>query len=316
MIRRPRSRLLAFTIILPVLAMLLATTAIAAPKKPYATDITPDTVLAGGCVSYTVFIENQTKTQGLGSANYTLDSDFMIGRSTDCPVALGTDTGSIGLDPLNDHVIQLRDLALAPATATGPGGRVTFTFSAETSCPPGTSPYVNDVNAKQSNNYSGDPGNDMSKSGTPFDVDVAVGGTCSDDPQTALDAGGTSGSSYSVVSNGTGSGRLVIAVNYDAPPDCANYTEHTDTVTVDLLYNNTDTKTVTLIFNNVNNEPKNSFRFCLDADGAGPNAPFLVPDCASTVPANDPPCLLSVDQAKKVITMKVLLDPGDPPGKG
>jgi hypothetical protein len=93
------------------------------------------------------------------------------------------------------------------------------------------------------------------------------------------------------------------------------YAAHTDTVTVDLLYNTADTKTLSLVFKNVNNEPKNSFRFCLDAapiDGVGE----LVPSCADTEPADTPPCLLSVDQTKKVITMKVLLPIGDPPGRG
>jgi len=301
---RPRSRLLAFAIVLPVLAMLLAATAVAAPKKPYATDISPDSVLAGGCVTYTVMIQNQTNTQQLGSANYTLDSDFGLGIDPSCTVDL---TWSIGTASLNGHVIELRNLALAT------GASVTFTFRAVTSCPPGTSPYVNAVNAKQANNYSGDAGNDMSRTGTPFDLNVDVAGTCSDTPQTPVGSSGTGGASYDVVSNGTGTGRLVLAVGYETVT-CEGYPGHTDTVTVDLLFNTTDTKTLTLVFNNTNNEPKNTFRFCLGPAGGGEGT--LLPNCSDTTPVDDPPCVISVDQTKKVITMKVLLDAGDPPGKG
>ena len=297
---RVRRKLATVLVAFPLVLLLAATSASATPSKPYATGISPDAVLAGTCATYTVYLENQTRTQQLGSANYTLDSDFVVG-SASCPVSVTTDRGNA--TPVG-HVIQLRDLALPP------GERVAFSFAAATTCPPAATPYVNDVIAKQANNYSGDPGNDLTKDGTPFDLTVDVAGTCSDDPTTPLPLGGTSGSSYSLVSNGTGSGRLVLAVNFDSV-DCADYTEHTDTVTVDLLFNTSDTKTLTLTFNNVNNEPKSSFRFCLDpADGEA----YLIPGCAKTVPS--PPCLLSVDQTKKIITMKVLLPSGDPPGRG
>ena len=76
-----------------------------------------------------------------------------------------------------------------------------------TSCPPGTSPYSNSVIAKQANNYSGDPGNNMT-AGTNFDTSVEVVGTCSDDvATTALSQTGLNGS-YTLVSNGEANGRL------------------------------------------------------------------------------------------------------------
>jgi hypothetical protein len=331
---RPRSRLLAFAIVLPVLAMLLATTAVAAPKKPYATDISPDTVLAGRCTAYTVWIENKTTTQQLGSANYTLDPRFgglscQLVAGTPFPPTITSNTsggqGTISVDSTN-HVLQLRDLALASPVGDTPGGRVTFTFSAMTSCPPGTSPYKNSVIAKQANNYSGDPGNNMTPD-DPFDTWVDVVGTCSDGSDghapAAITQPGTddevySDVSYSLVSNGTANGRLILAAGYQFV-DCLDYVEHTDTVTADLVFNTTDTKTLTLIFNNVNDEPKSAFRFCYDPDEDGPAPPALAPNCQNKDPdstQNVPPCVLDVTEKNHKITMKVLLKAGDLKGRG
>jgi len=319
-----RARLVTLLAAIPLVAMLLASTVVAAPKKPYATDILPDTVLAGRCTAYIVYIENKTATQQLGSANYTLDADFDVNATGDCQLEpsiteiTSGGPGSIQADPTNDHVIQLRDLALAAATATADGGRVTFTFRAMSSCPPGTSPYVNGVVAKQSNNFSGDPGNNMTK-GEPFDTDVAVAGTCSDnDALTPLNQTGSLGS-YSLVSNGHSNGRLILAAGY-LDIDCAGYTEHTDTVTADLVFNTTDTKTLTLIFNNVNDEPKSAFKFCFDPDEDGTAfGPTLALDCQNkdpNSPLNVPVCVLDVTEKNHKITMKVLLQAGDLRGKG
>ena len=133
-----------------------------------------------------------------------------------------------------------------------------------TSCPPGTSPYKNSVIAKQANNYSGDPGNNMTPDPDgPFDTWVDVAGTCSGSDDTApteLTQTGSLGS-YSLVSNGEANGRLILASGYQTV-DCADYVEHTDTVTADLVFNTTDTKTLTLVFINVNDELKSAFQFC------------------------------------------------------
>jgi hypothetical protein len=316
---RPRSRLLVFAIALPLLATLLAATAMAAPKnKPYATDISPDSVLAGTCVNYTGVLENQTKTQQLGSANYTLDSRFEVG-TPDCPfdgtISGGGPLASLNPDSTDPNVLLLRDLELAPDPAciptTIPGAcpGVTFTFHAATQCPPNGSTYDNEVTAKQSNNFSGDTGNDLSQNGSFFDLNVSIVGTCSDDgsvdPQT-----GPKGS-YSVETSGTG--RLILAVYGDI--SCDGYTAHTDTVTVQLLYS-TNTKTLTMTFTNVNNEPKNSFRICWDPDEDGPAVAYLLPACDSTDPVNTPPCMLPVEQTKKMITLKALLPANDGRARG
>jgi len=326
--KRPtRARFAVILIALPLVAMLLATTAVAAAKKPYAATLEPGGVLAGRCFLYTASLQNQTKTQQLGSANYTLDPRFDVNATDagDCqldPAFLSISSGgaspSIQADPNNDHVLQLRDLALAPPTSTAEGGKVTFTFSAMTSCPPGTSPYVNSVIAKQANNYSGDPGNNMTP-GTPYDTSVDVAGTCTDDEATtALSQTGLKGT-YTLVSNGEANGRLILAAGYQTV-DCAGYDEHTDTVTADLVFNTTDTKTLTLIFNNVNNELKSAFKFCYDPDEDGTTfGPTLAPNCTNKDPnsaQNTPICVLDVTEKNHKITMKVLLQAGDLKGRG
>jgi hypothetical protein len=112
----------------------------AAPKqgKEYALDVAPLTEYGGVTDgAYTVTITNNTGTQQVGSANVTVPSAIAITNRNGIP---GT-----------GQILELRNLAL-PA-----GASVTVTIGVRMPCVAGD--YLWLVEAKQSNDFSGPPGN-------------------------------------------------------------------------------------------------------------------------------------------------------------
>ncbi len=117
-----------------------------------------------------------------------------------------TKTGSLTITGLpSAPVAELRDLS------AGPGKTTYFTFSAFVDCTTATPVIYDDFSAiaKQANNYSGDPGNNVTIDAAS-DFDVRAVGMC----QTFLDGTAASGSlpkdsdgtTFSVA-GGSGSGR-------------------------------------------------------------------------------------------------------------
>jgi hypothetical protein len=84
-------------------------------------------------------------------------------------VSTGTPTPA-GTATVVGNVVQLRDLA-APA-----GSSASISIVATAPCPPGT--YAWSVIAKQANNFTGDPGNDLSFDAANSDLDTSLSGTC------------------------------------------------------------------------------------------------------------------------------------------
>jgi hypothetical protein len=121
-------------------AVLPAASVDAAPNKPFALDVAPLSEPAGVTVAaYEVKLTNKTATQNLGSADVTIPTAFtVVGAST-----RGTVTA--------DNVLQLRNLGVPP------GGSVTVMIGLRMPCVSGG--YVWDAVAKQSNDFSGPPGN-------------------------------------------------------------------------------------------------------------------------------------------------------------
>lgn len=134
---------------------LQAAPAFAAPSKPYRMDVESPQWAGVTDASYTVTLTNLTKTQELGSADITVPDELTI-----------VDRNGIAG---SGNVLQLRNLALQP------GGSHTITIGLRMPCVAGS--YGWDVHAKQSNDFSGTPGNDLGPvSGTRA---TSVEGSCS-----------------------------------------------------------------------------------------------------------------------------------------
>jgi hypothetical protein len=114
--------------------------AAAAPNKPFAMDVAPTIEWAGVTDgAYSVTLTNQTATQELGSADIAIPTAFtVVGAPSSGAVTSG-------------NVLQLRNLDLQP------GGSVTVTLGLRMPCVAGD--YSWGVEAKQSNDFSGPPGN-------------------------------------------------------------------------------------------------------------------------------------------------------------
>lgn len=155
-------RLLPLALALVMLGLLVPRAFADTTSKPYAVDVTAHNVSAGSTQTFVATLTNETSTQQLGSANLTVPAGFVI-VSTGAPGPAGTAT-------VVGDVVQLRDLA-APA-----GSSVSVSIVASAPCPPGT--YAWSVIAKQANNFSGDPGNDMTFDAANSNLNTTLGGTC------------------------------------------------------------------------------------------------------------------------------------------
>jgi len=140
----------------------------AAPEqKTYTAVVSPD-VSAGQTIPFTITIVNTTKTQQIGSSNLSAPSSFSLISAVSLIPGGGTATiaGSTG------GTVQLRNLAIPP------GGTRTATFTAEVPC--ATGPYNWSIITKQSNNFSGPPGNNFILTPPPAsDLLTNVSGQCS-----------------------------------------------------------------------------------------------------------------------------------------
>ena len=144
-----------------ILLTMLVLPAFAGPKKPYAAVIAPPTVAAGSTSLFTATLTNETSTQQLGSANLTLPAAFT-------PLAVGAP--SAGTATMAGSTVLLRNLSLAP------GGSVSVSVSARVPCQLGT--YTWSVIAKQANDFSGDPGNDLTFNQAHSSLTTTLTGVC------------------------------------------------------------------------------------------------------------------------------------------
>jgi hypothetical protein len=141
---------------------LLAGTALAATTtKPYTVDITAHAQRAGTTVGLTISIVNEANPQSIGSANWNLPTAFT-------GVILGAKTA--GSAELVGSQIRLRDMNVLP------GATYTLALTAIMPCVAG--PYASSVIAKQSNDFSGPPGNDFSPNYPAANLLTTVSGAC------------------------------------------------------------------------------------------------------------------------------------------
>jgi hypothetical protein len=154
-----RARFL-FVVVALAAALLPVAPAAAAPNKPFAMNVNPAGVDAGVTVNgYRVTLTNNTGTQQLGSADITIPPALTV---------LGTPAIDRGSVIRSGNVLQLRGLSLPPTQSA------TVTLGLRMPCESG--PYMWNVRAKQSNDFSGTPGNDLGPlSGTRTTI---VSGSC------------------------------------------------------------------------------------------------------------------------------------------
>ena len=137
-----------------ILACVLAAPAIAAKpgtgttNKPYSLVLAPATVPGGSTATITATYTNLTGQQQLGSSDLTAPEGFIL---VDAQVTDGSDGASATVD---GNVVHVRGLS------TPPGGSATVTLTVETGCGGGTGQWK--AVTKQSNDFNGQPGNDLS----------------------------------------------------------------------------------------------------------------------------------------------------------
>jgi hypothetical protein len=109
----------------------------ATTTKPYSVDITPACVPLNTSTDFTVTLRNTTKTQMLGSANVFAPTGYVVSGANATP---------------DGTAAELRNLNLSP------GGTTTASFTATSSV---AGPADWSIIAKQSNDYNGSPGNNL-----------------------------------------------------------------------------------------------------------------------------------------------------------
>jgi hypothetical protein len=132
---------------LVVLASAVWVAPASASYKPFSVVMSGDVASTGTVALAT--ITNETKTQQLGSANLTVPSGYTVSGTP------STSQGAVSLasDATGPAVVQLRNASLAPGTSL----TISIPLSVASPCPPGTW----SIAAKQSNDFSGPPGNEL-----------------------------------------------------------------------------------------------------------------------------------------------------------
>jgi hypothetical protein len=160
-----KSKTTVFVVLSFCLAMLAAATgpALAAPSptKPITGSVSPASVPVGATTAFTLTLTNGSSNQSLGSMNITTPA---VPEAGSVSAQQGTLTWTAGTT-----LIKLRTVGLAP------GASMTVSATISVPCSAGSSlTWV--VQAKQSNDFNGPPGNNFSP--YPLNLTNAVTGSC------------------------------------------------------------------------------------------------------------------------------------------
>jgi hypothetical protein len=177
------------------------TTCASSAGKCFAVTVLPTTPPAGGTVPFTFTVTNEASTQQIGSFKITAPANFVITSASVPPAATASFTSSTAL---------FGNLSVAP------GASVTVTVNAVLPC--SGSSYQWGIEVKQSNDFSGLPGNDFQPDpASAGNLQGTPAGTCSlaftNDGQPAGTAASTP-ASPAVIRSGFGSsgGPVKVAV--------------------------------------------------------------------------------------------------------
>jgi hypothetical protein len=187
-----------------VASLLTAALASANPDKPYSVVLT-DGVAANGSTVTATFV-NENPTQRLGSADLTAPSGY----------TLSSVTASRGSVTVAGNVVELRNLALMP------GQSLTVTI-VMTSATCSTSRWS--VVAKQSNDFSGLPGNDLTLNASNSNLNTAAcAAPCKKNSACNTDGSNSNGDANVAAIKSNNTGQLLESVNASklAPLTCKN----------------------------------------------------------------------------------------------
>jgi hypothetical protein len=139
------------------------TTCASSAGKCFAVTVLPTTPPAGGTVPFTFTVTNEASTQQIGSFKITAPANFVITGASVPPAATASFTSSTAL---------FANLSVAP------GASVTVTVNAVLPC--SGSSYQWGIEVKQSNDFSGLPGNDFQRDpASDGNLSGSLSGSCS-----------------------------------------------------------------------------------------------------------------------------------------
>jgi hypothetical protein len=165
--------------LLAVSATLAAAAPAGAATKPFSLVIAPGTpsVVAGGeSVAMTATITNETTTQQMGSANLAPPQGFTVTAASIVAPGAGSAKPNSSCSVLGQTLpcVELRNLSLAPGATVS----VQMTVSTPICVPPMSSHSWSRIEAKQANNFSGQPGNDMTLDAAHSSTSTTLDGAC------------------------------------------------------------------------------------------------------------------------------------------
>ena len=178
-----------------LVSLVAAALAKASSDKPYSLVLTDGVAASGSTVTAT--FTNENATQRLGSADLTAPSGYMLSSAT---VSQGSATATVTGD-----AVELRNLALMP------GQSLTVTI-AMTSATCSTSRWS--AVAKQSNDFSGLPGNDLTLDAAKSNLNTAVcAAPCKKNSTCNTDGSNSNGDANIAAIKSNNTGQLLESVN-------------------------------------------------------------------------------------------------------
>jgi hypothetical protein len=287
--RPARGGLLLF---LGLLVGVFVASAQAAPStKFYSVTVGPDTVEANSSVTFTVTLTNSNtspnvSTQTMGSANVMVPAGFTGITS----VIASTPTGKTWTANYVSPNVEFR--ATSSASALAPGQSVSATVTA--TAPSAAGDYTWLTQAKQSNSFSGPPGNAFIRVGSDPVVTV-VGRLCKPGDATCRLSNGQTTAETAVPLTGTIEMSLLSAEGFV----CDGQTVAVGAILKIDAPSATASYTVTLTYTGVTGQVD----VCKSNDGVTYE---LLSSCSNS----SPPCVESNAGNPRVIVVR--LDPGDP----
>ena len=177
-------------------------------NKSYSASISPGSANGGSTANFTVTIKNlASSTQSLGSANATFPAGFTLPQGAVAPANITlTPPGKTWSTTVAGSVVQLRNPGPSNTNALAPGQSVSVTI-AQVGTPASCGSYSLTTQAKQANDFSGAPGNDLTRVGPEPSVTVGSGSldhfvvSSVDNPQTAGTGFTVTATAYDVCGN-------------------------------------------------------------------------------------------------------------------
>jgi hypothetical protein len=213
--------------VLAIIALAICATSASAATKDYSLTIAPSTVPAGRLVDMAATFTNRTAQQRLGSANLTPPQGYVAASVTSLSRPAPATATIVG------GVVQLRGLDVPP------GGTATVVLKVSTPCSAPTASVWSNVIVKQSNDFNGSPGNNLTLDPPTSSLTTTTTGACTvcpEDTSCTAKLGGPAGSSSVVTSDPSApqpdAGLLTIQTAVAL--DCAGYVERSpDTFVTD-----------------------------------------------------------------------------------